>query len=120
MFVILFILIILIILVVFITLKKEHFYNLYENYLIDNTSLNKNDYLNFLKQYTKENISKDKIGIRQCIEKSSQICTFSIPYSFISNSNTFPAPWLINTYKNVDYPRQTNIPCVNFISNCCN
>lgn len=98
--------------------NKYHFSNTYyDQFLIKNTKLNDQPYLSFLESL-KKNHHTQKIN-KKCIEDSIKICEFSNPYSYISNSKYFPAPWLIKSYKNIEYPKSININCFNTISNCC-
>jgi hypothetical protein len=103
---------------------KEYFTNIntYDEYLIETNNLPQQTFLNFLEQSTNKkdlNTNKKNLKKHKCIENSLKICELSNPYSYISNSNYFPAPWLIKSYKNTDYPKNINMHCFNIVSNCC-
>ncbi len=46
-------------------------------------------------------------------ENFEQKCSYTSPYMYISNSITFPPPWLIKSYKNLPLPQSTNLQCYN-------
>lgn len=123
--------------------KKQESFRIdpYKQYQIDN-KLSDQTYLNFLQKVydqfkivTKKNCSpkltdemKNEIlnpvynakNKNDCVNISQQLCEFTDPNFYISSDKSYlPPPWLIKSFKNIEYPKQTNLHCFNENMNCC-
>lgn len=97
---------------------KNNFINIntYQKYSLENTNLPQQTYLTFLEHLKNKDFQKiDK----KCVENTIKICETTNPFSYISDSKYFPAPWLIKSYQHIDYPKHVNMSCFNIFSNCC-
>lgn len=69
----------------------------------------------YKREHSKTNPSKSY----DCVGISTNICETPNPYFYLSESTHFPPPWIIATYKNVEYPKVTNLKCFNKNLDCC-
>jgi len=69
--------------------------------------------------YKREKSKIDPSKSYDCVGISSNLCESPNPYFYLSESTHFPPPWTIATYKNVDYPKVTNLKCFNKNLDCC-
>jgi hypothetical protein len=69
--------------------------------------------------YKREKSKIDPSKSYDCVGISSNLCETPNPYFYLSESTHFPPPWTIATYKNVDYPKVTNLKCFNKNLDCC-
>jgi hypothetical protein len=82
-----------------------------------------NDVFTNLKQekvYYKTEFSKNnkQVGV-DCVAVASDICEFTNPYFYLSQSLYFPPPWTVNSFKNIEYPKNINLSCFNKNYDCC-
>lgn len=69
--------------------------------------------------YKKDFNKKGDISI-DCTALSNNLCQFTDPNFYIPSDRTYaPPPWLLKSYKNLQYPKQTNLKCFNQNSSCC-
>jgi hypothetical protein len=54
-----------------------------------------------------------------CVGIASDICEFTNPYFYLSQSLYFPPPWTVNSFKNIEYPKNVNLSCFNKNYDCC-
>lgn len=69
--------------------------------------------------YKREKSKTDPSKSYDCVGISTNLCEAPNPYSYLSESSHFPPPWTIATYKNIDYPKVTNLKCFNKNLDCC-
>lgn len=69
--------------------------------------------------YKKEKSKKNPIKSYDCVGVSNDLCETTNPYFYLSDSSHFPPPWTVSTYKNMDYPKNTNLNCFNKTFDCC-
>ena len=69
--------------------------------------------------YKKEHSKTDPSKSYDCVGISTNLCEAPNPYFYLSESTHFPPPWTIATYKNVEYPKVTNLKCFNKNLDCC-
>lgn len=71
------------------------------------------------KNYKKEINKKGDISI-DCTALSNHLCEFTDPNFYIPSNRVYaPPPWLLKTYKDLEYPKQVNLKCFNQNSSCC-
>lgn len=69
--------------------------------------------------YKKEFNKKGDISI-DCTALSNHLCQFTDPNFYIPSDRVYaPPPWLLKSYKDLEYPKQTNLKCFNQNSSCC-
>lgn len=69
--------------------------------------------------YKKEFNKKGDVSI-DCTALSNHLCQFTDPNFYIPSDRVYaPPPWLLKSYKNLEYPKQTNLKCFNQNSSCC-
>lgn len=66
-------------------------------------------------EFSKNNKTK---GI-DCVAVASDICEFTNPYFYLSQSLYFPPPWSVNSFKNIEYQKNVNLSCFNKNYDCC-
>lgn len=71
---------------------------------------------NVFKNLQKE---KDKTKAIDCVAMASDICEFTNPYFYLSQSLYFPPPWTVNSFKNIEYQKNVNLSCFNKNYDCC-
>jgi hypothetical protein len=54
-----------------------------------------------------------------CVGISNDLCETTDPYFYLLDSSYFPPPWTVASYKNIDYPKNTNLSCFNKTFDCC-
>ena len=64
------------------------------------------------------NEEKNKFHKDNCVNISTDICETTSPFMLIYQ-RSFPPPWLLNTYKNINYQKETNLKCYKNIYDCC-
>lgn len=65
-------------------------------------------------------INKQNDKSIDCVGLSNYLCQFTDPNFYISSDKVYaPPPWLINSYKDIDYSKQTNLKCFNENLSCC-
>lgn len=79
--------------------------------VVENEVLN-----NVFKNLQKE---KDKTKAIDCVAMASDICEFTNPYFYLSQSLYFPPPWTVNSFKNIEYQKNVNLSCFNKNYDCC-
>lgn len=70
-------------------------------------------------KYKREVSKKDKSKTLDCVGISSELCETTNPYFYLIDSPYFPPPWTLDTYKDIDYPKNTNLTCFNKNFDCC-
>jgi hypothetical protein len=70
-------------------------------------------------RYRTEHSKKDPKRGYDCVGMASHVCEMTNPYFYLSESNYFPPPWTVKTYKSIDYPTHTNLSCFNKNFDCC-
>lgn len=69
--------------------------------------------------YKKDFNKKGDVSI-DCTALSNHLCQFTDPNFYIPSDRVYsPPPWLLKTYKNLEYPKQVNLKCFNQNSSCC-
>lgn len=69
--------------------------------------------------YKKEINKNGDISI-DCTALSNHLCEFTDPNFYIPSNRVYaPPPWLLKTYKDLEYPKQVNLKCFNQNSSCC-
>lgn len=69
--------------------------------------------------YKKELNKKGELSI-DCTALSNHLCQYTDPNFYISSDRVYaPPPWLIKSYKDLEYPKQTNLKCFNENFACC-
>jgi hypothetical protein len=81
------------------------------NAQVENQALN-NVFTNLQKE-------KDKTNAIDCVAMASDICEFTNPYFYLSQSLYFPPPWTVNSFKNIEYQKNVNLSCFNKNYDCC-
>jgi hypothetical protein len=69
--------------------------------------------------YKREVSKKDKTKTLDCVGMSNELCETTNPYFYLIDSPYFPPPWILPTYKDIDYPKNTNLTCFNKNFSCC-
>lgn len=69
--------------------------------------------------YKREQSKTDPSKSYDCVGISTNLCEAPNPYFYLSESTHFPPPWTIATYKNIEYPKVTNLKCFNKNLDCC-
>lgn len=69
--------------------------------------------------YKREKSKLDPNKSYDCVGISTNICEAPNPYFYLSESTHFPPPWTVATYKDVEYPKVTNLNCFNKNFDCC-
>lgn len=72
-----------------------------------------------LPKYKKEFSKNNKGQGIDCVGISSDICETTNPYFYLSESINFPPPWTVNSFKNIEYPKNVNLTCFNKNHDCC-
>ena len=62
---------------------------------------------------------KDKQKSIDCVAVASDICEFTNPYFYLSQSLYFPPPWTVNSFKNIEYQKNVDLSCFNKNYDCC-
>jgi len=65
------------------------------------------------------NLQKDKQKSIDCVAVASDICEFTNPYFYLSQSLYFPPPWTVNSFKNIEYQKNVDLSCFNKNYDCC-
>lgn len=69
--------------------------------------------------YKKEINKKGELSI-DCTALSNHLCQFTDPNFYLSSDRVYaPPPWLLKSYKNLEYLKQTNLNCFNQNFACC-
>ena len=69
--------------------------------------------------YKREVSRTDKNNTLDCVGMSNELCETTNPYFYLIDSKSFPPPWTLTSYKDVDYPKHTNLTCFNKNFSCC-
>ena len=69
--------------------------------------------------YKREFNKKGELSI-DCTALSNHLCQFTDPNFYIPSDRVYaPPPWLIKSYKDLEYLKQTNLKCFNENFACC-
>jgi len=100
--------------VVTIVSTKEHFTD-YFKYKIEPLT-KKQEQLDWV-----ANVAANKVtdNSDDCRTFAHKICSFTHPNMYISEYAYLPPRWNMQTYKNVNVPTQTFLPCYQTVYNCC-
>jgi hypothetical protein len=87
-----------------------------ENKVLNDVFTNlKKEKLHYKTEFSKNNKTN---GI-DCVAIASDICEFTNPYFYLSQSLNFPPPWTVNSFKDIEYPKNVNLSCFNKNYDCC-
>lgn len=69
--------------------------------------------------YKKEINKKGELSL-DCTALSNHLCQFTDPNFYLSSDRVYaPPPWLLKSYKDLEYLKQTNLNCFNQNFACC-
>lgn len=69
--------------------------------------------------YKTEHSRVDPNKSYDCVGISNNLCESVNPFFYLSDSTHFPPPWTVSTYKDIDYPKNTNLNCFSKTFDCC-